>query len=51
MTEPARTRVGFIGLGQMARYHLDEMLPEYYSLRGWDDEGVPSAAKLEELSL
>lgn len=31
--------------------HLDEMLPEYYALRGWDEDGVPSAEKLEELSL
>lgn len=30
---------------------LDEMLPEYYELRGWDADGVPTAAKLEELSL
>ena len=30
---------------------LDTMLPEYYSLRGWDMEGVPSETKKEELSL
>jgi aldehyde:ferredoxin oxidoreductase len=30
---------------------LDEMLPEYYSLRGWDEDGVPTEAKLAELSL
>ncbi|WP_128378726.1 aldehyde ferredoxin oxidoreductase family protein [Streptomyces cavernae] len=30
---------------------LDEMLPEYYSLRGWDADGVPTQAKLEELAL
>jgi len=30
---------------------LGEMLPEYYSLRGWDENGVPTAEKLEELSL
>jgi aldehyde:ferredoxin oxidoreductase len=30
---------------------LDTMLPEYYSLRGWDKEGVPSETKKEELSL
>lgn len=30
---------------------LDVMLPEYYSLRGWDEEGVPTAQKLQELSL
>lgn len=31
--------------------HMDQMLPEYYSLRGWDKEGVPTAKKLKELSL
>jgi aldehyde:ferredoxin oxidoreductase len=31
--------------------HLDVMLPEYYQLRGWDGNGVPTAQKLEELSL
>ncbi|MDD4801973.1 MAG: aldehyde ferredoxin oxidoreductase family protein [Syntrophomonas sp.] len=30
---------------------LDQMLPIYYSIRGWDEEGVPTASKLEELSL
>jgi len=30
---------------------LGEMLPEYYKLRGWDDQGVPTAEKLQELSL
>jgi len=30
---------------------LAEMLPEYYSLRGWDEVGVPTPAKLAELSL
>jgi len=31
--------------------HLGEMLPEYYSLRGWDEAGVPTAEKLADLSL
>ncbi|MEA1960447.1 MAG: aldehyde ferredoxin oxidoreductase family protein [Bacillota bacterium] len=31
--------------------HLDIMLPEYYSLRGWDEAGVPGAEKLQELGL
>jgi len=31
--------------------HLDVMLPEYYEVRGWDINGVPTAAKLEELGL
>lgn len=30
---------------------LDEMLPRYYELCGWDDNGVPTAAKLSELGL
>lgn len=31
--------------------HLDEMLPEYYKLRGWDSNGVPTKEKLKELGL
>lgn len=30
---------------------LDKMLPEYYSLRGWDAQGVPTQGKLSELGL
>jgi len=30
---------------------LPEMLPEYYSVRGWNDQGVPSPEKLRELQL
>ena len=30
---------------------LDVMLPEYYQLRGWDAEGVPTKDKLAELGL
>jgi aldehyde:ferredoxin oxidoreductase len=30
---------------------LDRMLPEYYKLRGWDENGVPTQEKLEELGL
>ena len=30
---------------------LDRMLPEYYKLRGWDEEGRPTKHKLEELGL
>ena len=30
---------------------LDKLLPEYYSLRGWDAEGVPGSQKLSELGL
>jgi aldehyde:ferredoxin oxidoreductase len=31
--------------------HLGDMLPEYYQLRGWDENGVPGKAKLKELTL
>ncbi|TEB13330.1 aldehyde ferredoxin oxidoreductase family protein [Pelotomaculum propionicicum] len=30
---------------------LDVMLTEYYALRGWDTEGIPTDEKLKELSL
>lgn len=30
---------------------LDRMLPDYYRIRGWDAEGVPSPEKLKELGL
>ncbi|MCP4717507.1 MAG: aldehyde ferredoxin oxidoreductase, partial [Deltaproteobacteria bacterium] len=35
--------------GQVCR--LGDMLPEYYELRGWDTEGVPSREKLAALGL
>ena len=31
--------------------HLEEMLEEYYHLRGWDEKGLVGAAKLKELDL
>ncbi len=30
---------------------FDEMLDEYYSLRGWDEKGIPTKEKLKELGL
>ena len=30
---------------------LDVMLPIYYSIRGWDEDGVPTEDKMKELSL
>jgi aldehyde:ferredoxin oxidoreductase len=30
---------------------LEEMLPEYYALRGWDGEGKPTVETLENLGL
>jgi aldehyde:ferredoxin oxidoreductase len=35
----------------MDRKQFEEMLDEYYRLRGWDDRGVPSREKLEELGI
>jgi aldehyde:ferredoxin oxidoreductase len=46
LTEPVT-----IGSSEGEVSRLNEMLPEYYGLRGWDRSGVPSAAKLEELAL
>ena len=37
------------GKGQVVR--LNEMLPEYYKLRGWSAKGVPSSKKLSELGI
>ncbi len=31
--------------------HLDVTLPEYYKTRGWNDDGIPTEAKLKELGL
>ncbi len=31
--------------------HVDEMLPQYYSLRGWDLDGVPTREKLSQLGI
>ncbi len=36
--------------GQIVR-KLNVLLDEYYTLRGWDPNGVPTAAKLEELGM
>jgi aldehyde:ferredoxin oxidoreductase len=30
---------------------LDEMLPDFYKARGWDENGVPTKEKLAELGL
>lgn len=35
--------------GQVVRLH--EMLPEYYKVRGWDENGVPTQEKLAQLGL
>lgn len=32
-------------------HRLEELLPEYYSVRGWDVEGVPTEAHLQQLGM
>jgi aldehyde:ferredoxin oxidoreductase len=32
-------------------FHLGAMLNEYYSVRGWSEEGIPTREKLAELGL
>lgn len=39
------------GAGKGLVCRLDEMLPEYYELRGWDENGVPKADTLASLGL
>lgn len=36
---------------QCNRAELDQMLDEYYRLRGWTDQGIPTQEKLHELQL
>lgn len=39
------------GPGKGKVVELDVMLSEYYSVRGWDEEGNPTEGKLKELSM
>ncbi|MBA7697345.1 hypothetical protein ES703_106010 [subsurface metagenome] len=49
MTEPIKAGAS---KGQLiSQKDLDEMLDEYYAVRGWDKDGTPTAAKLKELGL
>ncbi len=32
-------------------HQLAKLLPKYYAVRGWDEKGIPSKAKLTELSI
>jgi aldehyde:ferredoxin oxidoreductase len=32
-------------------WQRDQLLGEYYAIRGWDAEGIPTPAKLKELGL
>jgi aldehyde:ferredoxin oxidoreductase len=45
-TEPAKT-----GPAKGKVNELGKMLPEYYKVRGWDEQGVPSRETLERLGL
>ena len=46
LEEPATAGAG---IGKVV--DLDTMLTEYYQIRGWDENGVPSSEKLQELGL
>jgi aldehyde:ferredoxin oxidoreductase len=46
LTEPAQT-----GPAKGRANDLGKMLPEYYSLRGWGTDGVPSADTRARLGL
>jgi len=35
----------------MPKEVLDQLLDEYYELRGWDNNGIPSAAQLQKMGL
>jgi len=52
-TLPARilTRKRMAGTNPEYLPHLGVMLNEYYSYKGWSEEGIPTAEKLEELGL
>ena len=39
------------GPGQGETVKLDQMMKEYYELRGWDSKGYPGREKLEELDM
>jgi aldehyde:ferredoxin oxidoreductase len=39
------------GPGKGTVVDLDRMLKEYYEIRGWDEEGNPTAEKIAELGL
>ncbi|NMA00034.1 MAG: hypothetical protein GX924_03250, partial [Clostridiaceae bacterium] len=30
---------------------LDKMLPKYYKVRGWDENGIPTKKKLKKLGI
>ena len=46
LTEPAD-----VGTAKGLVCRLDEMLPEYYQINGWDAEGVPTKETMDRLGL
>ena len=46
LNEPARE-----GSAKGKTAELDKLLPEYYALRGWDENGVPTAETLNRLGI
>ena len=49
-TEPVTHTGVDEGEGQMVR-NLDKFLDDYYEMRGWSQNGIPTTEKLEELGL
>ena len=39
------------GLSKGHKIEFEKLLDEYYQLRGWNEDGIPKAEKLEELNL
>jgi len=39
------------GLSKGYKIEFEPLLDEYYKIRGWDQDGVPSLEKLSELGL
>ena len=39
------------GPGKGHVVELDQMLPKFYQLRGWNEKGVPTSEKLKELAI
>jgi aldehyde:ferredoxin oxidoreductase len=46
LNEPLKT-----GAGKGKVVELDVMIKEYYEVRGWNEDGIPTDAKLEELGI
>lgn len=46
LTEPLK-----VGPAKGKVVELDTMLKEYYEIRGWDEEGIPTEEKLKELGI